>query len=224
MNKQVIEPSLCVMDEKIDQLTIPPEKDADGIPKHQGIPKSIFIEDVAAFLKKEEMEADGVLILYQKLYQKYKIMQESIRKRRAQLRDQLPDFLSSVKMIEHLMLKRNEDRSDRSSGDYEKKPLKTRFTLSSNVFVDGEIEDYENLGIWLGCNIMVEHTLDEAHAMIKVNIEKIEKGLGEVTKTEDYIREQINTTEVNMARFYNYVVIQKRESGTTTLPKSVMSK
>jgi prefoldin subunit 5 len=57
---------------------------------------------------------------------------------------------------------------------------------------------------------MVEYTFDEAIALLTKNVENCRANLITIEKDLDFIKDQITTTEVNIARIFNYDVKQRR--------------
>jgi prefoldin subunit 5 len=63
----------------------------------------------------------------------------------------------------------------------------------------------------LKANVMLEYTIQEAEQLLKKNFETANKNLQQIDTDLDFLRDQITTTEVNMARVYNWDV-KKRQS------------
>ena len=57
---------------------------------------------------------------------------------------------------------------------------------------------------------MVEYPLAEAKDVLSNNLSVANKNLEQVTTDLQYLKAQITTTEVNVARIYNYDVKQRR--------------
>jgi hypothetical protein len=58
---------------------------------------------------------------------------------------------------------------------------------------------------------MLEYGLNEAVELLKTKHEQGKKSLQVVREDLDYLREQITTMEVNIARVYNWDVKQRRQ-------------
>lgn len=59
-------------------------------------------------------------------------------------------------------------------------------------------------------NVMVEYTFEEAIALLTKNLENCRANLRTMESDLDFIKDQITTTEVNIARIFNYDVKQRR--------------
>lgn len=57
---------------------------------------------------------------------------------------------------------------------------------------------------------MVEYTISEADAFLNKELASCEEKFEELRSNLDYVKDQLTTTEVNMARVYNWDV-QKRK-------------
>uniref|UniRef100_A0A3Q3AZ09 Prefoldin subunit 3 n=1 Tax=Kryptolebias marmoratus TaxID=37003 RepID=A0A3Q3AZ09_KRYMA len=59
-------------------------------------------------------------------------------------------------------------------------------------------------------NVMLEYDIDEAQALLEKNLSTASRNLETLEEDLDFLRDQFTTTEVNMARVYNWDV--KRRS------------
>lgn len=57
---------------------------------------------------------------------------------------------------------------------------------------------------------MVEYSIEEADAFLSKELASCEEKFNELRSNLDYVKDQLTTTEVNMARVYNWDV-QKRK-------------
>lgn len=93
--------------------------------------------------------------------------------------------------------------------------INTTFLLSDDVFAKARIPPTEKVCLWLGANVMLEYELDEAEKLLSNNLSSSEAILKEVVSDMEFLRDQITTTEVNMARVHNWNVkkVQTAKSG-----------
>ncbi|KXJ74888.1 hypothetical protein RP20_CCG012494 [Aedes albopictus] len=99
----------------------------------------------------------------------------------------------------------------KQSGSEENVEKETRFLLSEQVFVKTRVPPTKTVCLWLGANVMLEYPLDEAEELLKQNKHSAEVNLKCLEHDQDFLRDQITTTEVNMARVHNYDV-KKRQA------------
>lgn len=59
---------------------------------------------------------------------------------------------------------------------------------------------------------MLEYSVEEAETLLKEKLDLAEKSLKVVLGDLEYLREQITTMEVNIARVYNWDVKQRRSA------------
>ena len=86
----------------------------------------------------------------------------------------------------------------------ETKEISTNFLLSDNIWAKAKIPNTTGkVGLWLGANVMVEYTYDEAIKLLGKNLHNAEAKIAETTTDIDFLKDQITTTEVNLARIYN---------------------
>ena len=59
------------------------------------------------------------------------------------------------------------------------------------------------VALWLGANVMVEYTYEEAIKLLGKNLMNAEAKIKETEDDIDFLKDQTTTTEVNLARIYN---------------------
>lgn len=176
-----------------------------GKKSYAGIPEADFVEDVDAFMAKPENETvDKVLRMLEENHGKYKFMEYNLINKRRRLKAQIPDLERSLEMIKKLQQEKNNSQD-----------LETLFLLSEQVYAKAVIPPTDKVCLWLGANVMLEYTLDDAQELLTKNIDAARKNLGYVEHDLDFVRDQFTTTEVTMARIYNWEV-KRRQAGKTT--------
>jgi prefoldin subunit 5 len=137
------------------------------------------------------------------LYKKYKFMEAQLVRGRDSLKVKMPDIKKTLEAVRLLQEKHAEE-------DEEKRSLQTNFLISDNIWAKAKIaNDTGKVGLWLGANVMVEYSFDEAIVILEKNhgnaINRLESTDGDI----EYLKDQITTTEVNIARIYNQNVANK---------------
>ncbi|XP_050094588.1 prefoldin subunit 3 [Anopheles aquasalis] len=166
---------------------------------YAGIPEAVFVDDVEQFMKDSgnEDSVDKVLKNFDEQHSKYRYMELNMTARKRRLRQQIPDLTKSLEMIK-ILRAQTEDQE-------------TQFLLSEQVFVKTNMPPTKTVGLWLGANVMLEYPLDEAEELLLQNKKSAEINLLCLEHDQDFLRDQITTTEVNMARVHNYDV-KKRQA------------
>lgn len=171
-------------------------------------------------LPENDSSADKVLRRLDEQHSKYKLMEYNISARRRKLKFQIPDLAKSIEMIE-ILRTQTEDKA-------------TQFLLSEQVFLKATVPPTKNVCLWLGANVMLDYPLDEAEVLLKQNMESAETNLKCLEHDQDFLRgesevgeffycnyflifmffffikDQLTTTEVNMARVYNWDVKRRQ--------------
>ena len=119
---------------------------------------------------------------------------------RQNLRVKLPDIKKTLEMV--ALLKKKSESAD--------KTVETNFLVSDNIWAKAKIpNDTGKVGLWLGANVMVEYTYDDALKLLTKNLASAEARLAEADDDIDYLKDQITTSEVNIARVYNQGLANK---------------
>ncbi|KAK3923079.1 Prefoldin subunit 3 [Frankliniella fusca] len=167
---------------------------------YAGIPEAVFVDNVDEFMALSENDnADKVLKRLDEQHQKYKFMEFNLESKKRRLKNQIPDLEKSLKMI--VMLQKKQDATE---------DMETQFLLSDQVYMKAQIAPTNKVCLWLGANVMLEYTLEDAKNLLTKNIEQAKKNLGYVEHDLYFLRDQFTTTEVNMARVYNWDVKRRQ--------------
>nr|CAG4645257.1 EOG090X0IRH [Leptodora kindtii] len=163
-----------------------------------GIPEATFVDDVDSYMKDCE-GVEPVLRQLDEQHGKYKFMELNLMARKKRLKGQIPDIQKSLDMISVLEGKKKANEQ-----------IETHFLLSDLLYSRAIIEPTEKVCLWLGANVMLEYALEDARSLLEKNYESATKNLGQVHHDLDYLRDQMTTTEVNMARLYNWDVKRRQ--------------
>ena len=164
------------------------------------IPKVVFIENTEAWV--EKYTDDALFAQMNELYQKYKFMEQNLHRSRQNLYVKLPDIKKTLEMV--AMLKTKHESAD--------KEISTNFLLSDNIWAKAKVPNTNGkVGLWLGANVMVEYTYAEAITLLGKNLHNAEAKIKETEDSIDFLKDQITTTEVNLARIYNQGVLNNKK-------------
>ncbi|XP_066946381.1 prefoldin subunit 3-like isoform X2 [Macrobrachium rosenbergii] len=130
---------------------------------------------------------------------KYKFMELHLQAKRRKLKSQIPDIKSTLQIVKEM--KSRKDASD---------AIETNFLLSDQVYMKAKIPPTDRVCLWLGANVMLEYDLEDAECLLSKNLSNASKNLKQVEHDLDYLRNQGTTTEVTMARIFNWDVKRRR--------------
>ena len=160
--------------------------------KGRGIPEAVFIDDVDEFMsRKENSDVTSTLKRMDERLQQHKFLEINIMQKKARIKRQLPDFERSLEIIELLE---------------SKKTLSTQFLMSSQIYSKATIPPTDKICLWLGANVMLEYSIEEGKALLKSNLDTSLSNLKQIEDDLEYLKDQITTSEVNLARVYNWNV------------------
>ena len=69
------------------------------------------------------------------------------------------------------------------------------------------------VNLWLGANVMLEYTYEEAIDFLTLNLDNAKKESTLVNEDLAFVRDQVVTSEVSMTRIFNWDVRRKRAEG-----------
>uniref|UniRef100_A0A1A8NYN3 Prefoldin subunit 3 n=2 Tax=Nothobranchius TaxID=28779 RepID=A0A1A8NYN3_9TELE len=178
--------------------------------KHLGIPEAVFVEDVDSFMKLPGNEtADSALRKLDEQYQKYKYMELNLSQKKLRLKNQIPQITQTLEILRHMQKKK--ETTER---------METHFLLADNVYCKASVPPTDKVSLWLGANVMLEYDINEAQALLEKNLSTASRNLETLEEDLDFLRDQFTTTEVNMARVYNWDVKRRSKENLKSADKS----
>ena len=163
----------------------------------RGIPVAVFVANVEEWLKTEGRGVDDAVRELNMLYSKYKLMEQSlVQQKRTTLR-RIPDIESALNAVAQLV----------KQGD---KNFSTHFQLSESVYASATVKPVDVVYLWIGANVMLQYTHDEALDLLDKNLRHAREKLKSLTDDIDFLKDQITTSEVNYARLHNHGIVVKR--------------
>ena len=169
----------------------------------QRVIKAPFIEDIPAYIK-EHGGSEAAMQELQGTYRQLKELETSLTQREASIKEQLPKQQETLDAVRHLIA--GKDKEGEQVVRYEL----SEGGLYGQAAIDRKVVG-EHVHLWLGANVMMEYSAEEAQELLVGNIASAEKALEQVEKDLDVIRERITTMEVNIARLYNVEVTQRKQ-------------
>ena len=128
-------------------------------------------------------------------------MEQQLVRNRENLKVKLPEIKKTLEAVA-LLYQRNQG---------EEKELETHFLVSDNIWAKAKLpNDTGKVGLWLGANVMVEYNYKDAITLLGKNLKNAEAKIAESDADIDFLKDQITTIEVNMARVYNQGVANKQ--------------
>lgn len=116
-------------------------------------------------------------------------------------KEKIPEIEKSLALVRSLKKKHDEGEA-----------VVARYNLADHVYGKAELDMSEGIvNLWLGANVMLEYTYDDAIALLESKEEVVKREYKETKEDLAFTRDQIITSEVNMSRIYNWDVRRKRE-------------
>ncbi|KAI1020833.1 hypothetical protein LB504_011958 [Fusarium proliferatum] len=148
---------------------------------------------------------------------KYQFMEMNLQKRMGGLKEKIPDIQKTLDSVKFLKLRKDDDEA-----------IDTTFELNDTLYSKAKIPATEEVYIWLGvtspyrqtwqqkadilqANVMLSYPIDEAETLLSSKLSTAKTSLSNCEEDLDFLREQITTMEVAIARVYNWEVVQKRK-------------
>merc|ERR1712071_134102 len=127
-------------------------------------------------------------------------MELNLAQKKQRLKSQIPQIKRTLDILKHMQKKKETTE-----------PMNTHFLLADNVYCKASVPPTDKVCLWLGANVMLEYDIDEAESLLEKNLATASKNLESLEDDLDFLRDQFTTTEVNMARVYNYDVKKRSQ-------------
>lgn len=167
----------------------------------RGLPQAKFLDSVETFATSFDPPASSELLIgaYSELYQRYKGMEMSLDNKVSRLQQKIPELEKSLQLLKQL-------------GSREA-PTSIRYSLADNIYAQALVEEPSTVtvNLWLGANVMLEYTQEEAIAFLEGNLNKAKVDLEHLEEDLAFVRDQIVTTEVTSSRIFNWDVRRRRQ-------------
>ncbi|KAB5544632.1 hypothetical protein DKX38_012744 [Salix brachista] len=167
--------------------------------ERRGIPGAQFVEDVETYLNQSGLDVNSALSFLQERLQQYKLVEMKLLAQQRDLQAKIPDIEKCLDVVATLQAKKG-------TGE----PLIADFEVSEGMYSQARIEDAESVCLWLGANVMLEYSCEEATDLLQKNLDNAKASLEVLVADLLFLRDQVTITQVTIARVYNWDVHQKR--------------
>ncbi|PIA42001.1 hypothetical protein AQUCO_02100087v1 [Aquilegia coerulea] len=181
------------------------------VSERRGIPGASFVEDVQMYLHQLGLDVNSALAFLQERLQQYKLVEMKLLAQQRDLQAKIPDIEKCLDIVATLQAKKGTGEA-----------LVTDFEVSEGIYSRARIDDTGSVCLWLGANVMLEYTYEEANALLEKNLENAKASLEVLVDDLQFLRDQVTITQVTIARVYNWDVHQRRSKqvGTTVVGDS----
>ncbi|KAL6344003.1 hypothetical protein AAG906_027776 [Vitis piasezkii] len=170
-----------------------------AVTERRGIPGASFVHDVQTYLTESGLDCNSALAFLQERLQQYKLVEMKLLAQQRDLQAKIPDIEKCLDVVATLEAKKG-------TGE----PLIADFEVSEGIYSRARIEDTDSVCLWLGANVMLEYSCEEATALLQKNLENAKASLEVLVTDLQFLRDQVTITQVTIARVYNWDVHQRR--------------
>ena len=116
---------------------------------------------------------------------------------KANLKVKAPEIQKTIKMVEILREKYAKETA-------EEKELTTNFLLNDNMWAKAKIpNDTGKVGVWLGANVMVEYSYEDAEKLLTKNLTNANLKMKSTEEDLDFIKEAYEALAKGKKVYYN---------------------
>ncbi|CAK9145675.1 unnamed protein product [Ilex paraguariensis] len=182
---------------------------AGGVTGRRGIPAAAFVEDVQTYLTESSLDVNSSLAFLQERLQQYRVVEMKLLAQQRELQAKIPDIEKCLDIVSTLQAKKGAGEA-----------LIADFEVSEGIYSRACIEDTDSVCLWLGANVMLQYSCEEAAALLQKNLENAKASLEVLVADLQFLRDQVTITQVTIARVYNWDVHQRRLRQATAAKES----
>ncbi|KAG6483704.1 probable prefoldin subunit 3 isoform X2 [Zingiber officinale] len=190
-------------------MEISPSASTAGVTERRGIPGASFVEDVETYLKQSGLDVNSSLGFLQERLQQYRVVEMKLLAQQRDLQAKIPDIEKCLDVVAMLEAKKTAGEA-----------LITDFEVAEGIYSRSKVEDNDSVCLWLGANVMLEYSLEEAKSLLDKNLENAKASLEVLVGDLQFLRDQVTITQVTVARVYNWDVHQRRTKQAVKEPES----
>jgi len=133
-----------------------PSSSGSGITERRGIPGAQFVEDVQTYLNQLGLDVTSALAVLQERLQQYKLVEMKLLAQQRDLQAKIPDIEKCLDVVATLQAKKGTGEA-----------LVADFEVAEGIYSRASIEDSDSVCLWLGANVMLEYSCEEATALLQ---------------------------------------------------------
>ncbi|KAE8076654.1 hypothetical protein FH972_015290 [Carpinus fangiana] len=180
-------------------MASPSSSSSSMVTERRGIPGAQFVEEVQTYLTQLGLDVNSALAFLQERLQQYKLVEMKLLAQQRDLQAKIPDIEKCLDVVATLQAKKGTGEA-----------LVTDFEVSEGIYSRACIEDSDSVCLWLGANVMLEYSCEEATALLQKNLDNAKASLEVLVADLQFLRDQVTITQVTIARVYNWDVHQRR--------------
>ncbi|XP_050220473.1 prefoldin subunit 3 [Mercurialis annua] len=177
--------------------------------ERRGIPGAQFVEDVQVYLNNSGFDVNSALSFLQERLQQYKLVEMKLLAQQRDLQAKIPDIEKCLDIVATLQDKKGTGEA-----------LLADFEVSEGIYSRASIQDTDSVCLWLGANVMLEYSCEEAMALLQKNLDNAKASLEVLVADLQFLRDQVTITQVTIARVYNWDVHHRRMQQTAAISSS----
>ncbi|PHJ26043.1 prefoldin subunit [Cystoisospora suis] len=179
------------------------------VPSESGrkIPSAKFIRSVEQFVGLHNPQHAEAIA--RELLMKYRYMEQALQRQSEALLAKIGDMERALEAIRMLQKQRAKAKEAEDPSECN---LRTYFEVADTIHAQAIVPPTETVGLWLGANTVMECPLDEAEELLTNNVNTAQTARTTLLGDLRFLREQITTAEVNVARIHNYGVKKTQEA------------
>ncbi|XP_078436263.1 prefoldin 3 [Wolffia australiana] len=192
---------LCLLQQEMD-VSMDSTSGSSSLPSttgRRGIPAASFVQDVQTYLTQSGFDVSTALTFLQERLQQYRVVEMKLLAQQRDIQGKIPEIEKCLEIVSTLKAKKG--TGEEFIADFE---------VSEGIYSQAKIQETDSFCLWLGANVMLEYSCEEAMELLTKNLENAKASLEVLITDLQFLRDQETITQVTIARVYNWDVHQRR--------------
>ncbi|KAL0457516.1 UNVERIFIED_CONTAM: putative prefoldin subunit [Sesamum latifolium] len=161
----------------------------------RGIPAAAFVEDVQTYLSQLNLDVNSALAFLQERLQQYRVVEMKLLAQQRDLQAKIPDIEKCLDVVATLQAKMGTGEA-----------LIADFEVSEGIYSWARVEDMGSVCLWLGANVMLEYSCEEATTLLQKNLENAKASLEVLVADLQFLRDQVTITQYFWEHAEGYIL------------------
>ncbi|KAL0348567.1 UNVERIFIED_CONTAM: putative prefoldin subunit [Sesamum angustifolium] len=156
----------------------------------RGIPAAAFVEDVQSYLSQLNLDVNSALAFLQERLQQYRVVEMKLLAQQRDLQAKIPDIEKCLEVVATLHAKKGTGEA-----------IIADFEVSEGIYSRARVEDMGSVCLWLGANVLLEYSCEEATTLLQKNLENAKASLEVLVADLQFLRDQVTITQIIVGHY-----------------------
>ncbi|EZG69200.1 prefoldin subunit 3 [Gregarina niphandrodes] len=163
----------------------------------RNIPKARFYEDISQVVEGKLELVGPTLTAYDEIHGKFKLMTSSLNDQLVTLEEREGHLKEALDVIRGAKTRKTN--------------TETLYKVADCLYTRARVTEPQKCFLWLGSNVMMEYTPEEAEAVVGKNLATTKENIEDILENILALRSETTVIEASISRLHNYGVYLRKQ-------------